>query len=134
MRLWIDECLSPTLVQAARRRYEATCNDYRGLLRAADTVLYAVVSAEEWVFVTNNHRDFRSLTARAGRHFGLVLLPQRFRSEQPPMLEGILDYIERCSANAGLHPAVWMVNRVVEYHDEDDSVSGAEWPPRASSS
>lgn len=55
MRLWIDECLSPTLVKAARRRYEATCNEYRGLLRATDAVLYEIISREGWVFVTNNH-------------------------------------------------------------------------------
>jgi predicted nuclease of predicted toxin-antitoxin system len=129
VRLWIDECLSPILAQAAQRRYEATCNDYRGLLRAADAVLYAVISREEWVFVTNNHRDFRSLTAQTGVHSGLVLLPQRCRSGQPPMLEGVLDYIDRGSANAGLPPAAWMVNRIVEYHDEDDSISDGEWPP-----
>lgn len=130
MRLWVDECLSPTLVQAARRRYEATCNEYRGLLRAADAVLYAAISLEEWVLVTNNNRDFRALTARAGVHSGLILLPQRSRSDQPRMLDGVLDYIDRFSADAGLSPAVWMMNRVVEYHDEDDSVSGSEWPPR----
>ncbi len=129
MRLWIDECLSPALVQAARRRYEATCNEYRGLLRAADAALYAVISPEEWVFVTNNNRDFRALTARVGLHSGLILLPQRVRSDQPRVLGDVLDYVDRLSADAGLPPAVWMVNRIVEYHDEDDSIGDGEWPP-----
>ncbi|MFI4977208.1 MAG: DUF5615 family PIN-like protein [Solirubrobacterales bacterium] len=59
MRLWIDECLSPTLVAVAQRRYEATCNEYRGLLHAKDPVLYAVISQEEWVLVTDDD-DFLS--------------------------------------------------------------------------
>lgn len=64
MRLWIDECLSPTLVAVARRRHEATCNEYRGLLQAKDPALYRVVSDEEWVLVTNNERHFRFLTVQ----------------------------------------------------------------------
>lgn len=56
MRLWIDECLTPTLVGVAQRRCEATCNEYRGLLNAQDEALYAVISQEEWVLVTNDDR------------------------------------------------------------------------------
>jgi hypothetical protein len=29
-------------------------------------------------------------------------------------------------------PAAWMTNRVVEYHDEDDTISAGEWPPSRS--
>jgi predicted nuclease of predicted toxin-antitoxin system len=129
VRLWIDECLSPTLVVVARRRYEATCNEYRRLLGAKDPALYAVILQEEWVFVTNNDDDFRALTERAGLHSGLILLPQRDRSEQPPMLEAVLDYIDLHIAKAGISTAAWMTNRVVEYHNEDDTVSADEWPP-----
>jgi predicted nuclease of predicted toxin-antitoxin system len=79
VRLWIDECLSPTLVGVAQRRYEATCNEYRGLLHAKDPVLYAMVSQEEWVFVTNNELDFRALTAHEGCRIGprFILLGSR---------------------------------------------------------
>jgi len=45
------------------------------------------------------------------------------------MLEAVLDHIDRHSAKAGMPPAAWMTNRVVEYHDEDDTVSADEWPP-----
>lgn len=128
MRLWIDECLSPTLVGVAQRRYEATCNEYRGLLHAKDPVLYAVVSQEEWVFVTNNERDFRALTARDGLHSGLILLPQRIAADQRLMLEAVLDRIGLTSAKADMLAAAWMTNRVVEYNDEDDTVSESEWP------
>jgi hypothetical protein len=129
VRLWIDECLSPTLVDVARRRYEATCNEFRGLLHAKDPVLYVPVSAEEWVFVTNDESDFLALTEREGLHSGLILLPQRLRADQPPMLEAVLDYIEMHSREAGISAAAWMTNRVVEYHDEDDTIGTGEWPP-----
>jgi hypothetical protein len=128
VRLWIDECLSPTLVGVAQRRHEATCNEYRGLLHAKDPALYAVISQEEWVLVTDDD-DFFALTMRAGLHSGLILLPQRARADQPPMLEAVLDYIDLHSAKADVPPAAWMTNRVVEYHDEDDTISADEWPP-----
>jgi predicted nuclease of predicted toxin-antitoxin system len=129
VRLWIDECLSPTLVAAARGRYETTCNEYRGLLHAKDPALYPVISAEEWVLVTNNEADFRALTQRGGLHSGLILLPQRTRADQTLMLEAVLDYIDLRCGEAAMPPAAWMTNRVVEYHDEDDTITAAEWPP-----
>ncbi|HYM54499.1 MAG TPA: DUF5615 family PIN-like protein [Solirubrobacteraceae bacterium] len=127
MRLWIDECLSPTLVGVAQRRHEATCNEYRGLLHVKDPALYAVISQEEWVLVTDDD-DFLALTMRAGLHSGLILLPQRARADQPPMLEAVLDYIDLYSAKTEVPAAAWMTNRVVEYHDEDDTISADEWP------
>jgi uncharacterized protein DUF5615 len=129
VRLWIDECLTPALVAVAQRRCEATCNEYRGLLNAKDLALYAVISQEEWVLVTNNDRDFRALTMRAGLHSGLIILPQRGRAGEPPMLQAVLDHIDLHSSKAGLPAEAWMTNRVVEYHDEDDTISADEWPP-----
>lgn len=113
MRLWVDECLSPALVQAAQRRCEATCNEHRGLLHVSDPILYKAISEEEWVLVTNNQSDFLTLAAQAGLHCGLILLPQRLRAEQPPMLDAVLDYIDRNSAKAGMAAAAWMTNRVI---------------------
>lgn len=132
MRLWIDECLSPTLDAVAQRRYEATCNAYRGLLHAKDRVLYTVISDEEWVLVTNDERHFRTLTAQDELHSGLILLPQRARADQPLMLEAVLEYIDLHCREAGRLPATWMTNRVVEYHDQDDITTAAEWPPSES--
>ncbi len=116
MKLWVDECLSPTPVAVAQRRYEATCNQYRRLLHAKDARLYAVISEEEWVLVTNDARDFRTLAGGQELHAGLIVLPQRLRADQARMLEAVLDHIERQSAAAGVPPAAWMTNRVVEYH------------------
>lgn len=130
MRLWIDECLSPTLVAVARRRYEGTCNEYRGLLHASDRALYAVISEEEWVLVTNNEADFLALTQSEALHSGLILIPQRVRTEQALMLEAVLDYIELHSSKAGMSPVVWMTNRVVEYDDQEDAITAGDWPRR----
>jgi predicted nuclease of predicted toxin-antitoxin system len=129
VRLWVDECLSPSLVGVAQQRYEATCNAHRGLLGAKDPALYEIVSKQDWVLVTNNERDFRVLTERGGLHCGLIVLPQRDHAEQPSILEAVLDYIDLHAAEADLSAAAWMTNRVVEYHDEDDSVTAEEWPP-----
>jgi hypothetical protein len=131
VKLWIDECLTPALVGVAQRRCEATCNEYRGLLNAQDEALYAVISQDEWVLVTNDD-DFLALAMRAGLHSGLIILPQRGRADEPPMLEAVLDHIDLHSAKAGMPPAAWMINRVVEYHDEDDTISADEWPPSPS--
>jgi len=128
VRLWIDECLSPALVEVAQRRWQATCNEHRGLLHAKDPALYKTVADEEWVFVTNNESDFLALTEREGLHCGLILLPQRLKADQPPMLETVLDYIELHSAQAGMPAAAWMTNRVVEYCDRDNTISTGEWP------
>jgi hypothetical protein len=86
VRLWIDECLSPALVDLAQRRYGATCNKYRGLLRVEDEALYPVISQEEWVLVTNDD-DFLALAMRAGLHPGLIILPQRTRPDQSPIAQ-----------------------------------------------
>ncbi len=102
MRLWVDECLSPTLVDVARRRYEATCNDYRGLLHAKDPVLDTVITAEECVLVTS--RVPRSDGA-GSLHSGLILLPQPTRVDQTLMLEAALDYIDLRCREAAMPPA-----------------------------
>ncbi|MFI4977207.1 MAG: hypothetical protein ACHQC8_00795 [Solirubrobacterales bacterium] len=48
------------------------------------------------------------------------------------MLAGVLDYIDLHSATAGTPAVAWMTNRVVEYHDKDDTISAGEWPPSRS--
>jgi predicted nuclease of predicted toxin-antitoxin system len=130
--LWIDECLSPKLVAVAQGRYEATCNAHRGMLHATDRALSAVLASERWVLVTNNEADFRALTRGEVTHPGLVVLPQRTRAEQATMLRLVLEFIESSSEAAGTSPAAWMTNKVVEYHDNSDTVTAHEWPPSRS--
>ena len=117
MKLWIDEDLTPRLVDPAHAHgYEATSNRDRGLLGATDAALYEVVVDGDYVFVTNNEQDFRRLCRAHDLHPGLIVLPERIRVEQVAMFERVLDYIEH-AARAGEAPGNWMVNRVVEVDD-----------------
>ena len=96
MKLWIDECLSPTLVERANQRgYWATCNRDRGLLGIRDEHLHKIVIEEEAVFATNNEADFAVLYRKVDLHTGLLILPQTdSRDGQWPLLDAALDYIE----------------------------------------
>lgn len=116
MKLWIDECLSPTLVAHANRRgYWATCNRDRDLLGAADRVLHELVIDEEAVFVTNNQADFIALCRQVDLHTGLLILPQaNTREELWPLLDAALDHIEGEARTAGEAPSEWMLNKRVE--------------------
>jgi len=122
VKFWIDECLTPTLVGCVNAHgYEATCTRDRGLLGMQDDELLTIAINEERVFVTNNHADFTGLCANAELHTGLVVLPQRPRDAQLPLLDNAIAHIERHAERAGETPADWMLNRVVEV----DEGSGA---------
>lgn len=116
MKLWIDECLSPTLVARANRRgYWSTCNRDRDLLGVADKNLHELVIDEEAVFVTNDEADFVALYQRVDLHTGLLILPQTDRREALwPLLDAALDYIEKQARAATETAAEWMLNKRVE--------------------
>ncbi len=116
MKLWIDECLSPTLAERANRRgYWATCNRDRDLLGVRDDALHEVVLEEEAVFTTNNEVDFVALYRHVDLHPGLLILPQaETREALWPLLEAALDYIERHAKTQGETAAEWMMNKRVE--------------------
>lgn len=129
MKLWIDECLSPTLVERANRRgCWATCNRDRDLLGASDSVLHEIVIGEEAVFVTNNESDFVALCQEVDLHTGLLILPQTDRrEEQWPLIDAALDYIEEKAKAAGEPTADWMLNRQVEV-DPEGAVKHGDLP------
>lgn len=116
MKLWIDECLSPTLVERANRRgYWATCNRDRDLLGVSDRALRERVLEEEAVFVTNDEADFVALYQRVDLHTGLLILPQVEKREALwPLFGAALDYIERQAKAEGETTAEWMLNKRVE--------------------
>jgi predicted nuclease of predicted toxin-antitoxin system len=116
VKLWIDECLSPTLVERANRRgYWATCNRDRDLLGVSDRVLHKRVLEEEAVFVTNDEADFVALYRRVDLHTGLLILPQAEKREALwPLLDAALDYIERQAKASAESAAEWMLNKRVE--------------------
>jgi len=119
VKLWIDECLSPTLVEQANRRgYWATCNRDRNLLGVRDQPLHKTVIDEEAVFVTNDEADFDALYRQVDLHTGLLILPQADRREGLwPLLDAAPDET----------PAEWMLNKRVEI-DLDSSIQHADLP------
>lgn len=119
MRVWIDECLTPTLVgQANARGYWAASNRDRDLLGALDENLHPIVIDEDCVFFTNNESDFVKLCKTVDLHTGLVTMPATdSREAQWPLFNAVLDYIERQAAAAGEAPAEWMVNKRVAVTD-----------------
>jgi hypothetical protein len=84
LRLLIDECLSPDLVDlaVAAGHVESTCLRDRGLLGTQDWTLMKHVLAEDFTLVTVNAQDFRGsgedapggLYATTDLHAGLVCL------------------------------------------------------------
>ena len=131
MKLWIDECLSPTLVGLAHDRgYEATCTRDRGQLGLPDDELIVLAVDQGFAFVTNNHADFRGLCASAELHAGLIVLPQGWRDDQRRWLDQAITHIERRAAESGEPPADWMLNRVVEVDPDSDVSTDAVLPDR----
>ena len=129
MKLWIDEDLTPRLVDPAHAHgYEATSNRDRRLLGATDAALYEIVVDGDYVFVTNNEQDFRRLYRTHDLHPGLIVLAERIRVEQVAMFERVLDYIEQHAARAGEAPGSWMVNRVVEVDEATEVCSDHPLP------
>jgi predicted nuclease of predicted toxin-antitoxin system len=116
VKLWIDECLTPTLVQRANAQgYWATCNRDRDLLGTSDAELHPLVIEEEAVFVTNNESDFVSLSRKVDLHTGLLILPQaEGREALWPLFATALDYIEEQARSVAESPADWMLNKRVE--------------------
>jgi len=131
VKLWIDECLSPTLVgQAHSRGCEATCTRDRDQLGLPDDELIALAVDGGFAFVTNNDADFRGLCASAELHAGLVVLPQGWRDDQRRWLDRAITHIERRAAESGEPPADWMLNRVVEVDPYSDVCTDAVLPDR----
>lgn len=95
MKLWIDEDLSPSLVEVAHRHgLDATCNRDRALLGRSDTEVLRHCIDEHRTLVTNNLGDFRRLCERLAVHPGLIVLPTPSREEQQQLLGIALAYIE----------------------------------------
>lgn len=129
MKLWIDECLSPTLVRRANRRgYWATCNRDRNLLGVSDKALHETVIDDEAVFVTNDEADFDVLYRQVDLHTGLLILPQtQGREALWLLLDAAIDYIEQQANREDETPAEWMLNKRVNVALEG-SIDHADLP------
>jgi predicted nuclease of predicted toxin-antitoxin system len=116
MKLWIDEDLSPSLVEVAHRHgLDAACNRDRGLLGGSDAEIMQRCIEEDRTLVTNNLGDFRRLCERQAVYPGLIVLPTPSREEQQQLLDVALAHIERQTKLSGAtDPGEFMINRVVE--------------------
>lgn len=116
MKLWIDEDLSPSLVDVAHRHgLDATCNRDRSLLGRSDAEISRHCIDEDRTLVTNNFGDFRQLCERQAVHPGLIVLPTPSREAQQQLLDIALAHIEQQTTLSGAADSgELMINRVVE--------------------
>jgi hypothetical protein len=115
----IEECLSPRLVGVAKRRGHDSFHVVR-INREGypDRDLAALIAERNYVFVTNNRRDFLRLYASMEIHNGLiVIVPNAGRAEQIRLFELALDAAERQES---------LVNLLIEVH-ADRTVEVRNW-------
>lgn len=76
MRFLIDECLSPELVALARARgfHESMHVTWLGIQSRKDWAIVRRAVDDDFILVTNNSVDFRSLYERESIHAGLICL------------------------------------------------------------
>lgn len=113
MRFLIDECLHTSLTEIANEAgYEGHHVVYRAWEGFEDYELRPIILREEFVFVTNNGRDFRELLAATDLHPGLiVIVPNDKPPVQRELFRAALDKIKSLSST---------LNRVVEVHSTKD--------------
>jgi len=112
VKFLVDECLHTSLTQVANNAgHEAHHVNWRGWSGFKDNQLREVILREEFVFVTNNARDFRKLMGEIELHAGLiVILPNVTPAGQREFFERALREVARLQD---------MINKVVEVdHDE----------------
>ena len=116
VKLWIDECLSPTLVERANLRgYWATCNRDRNLLGVRDGCLTRSSLTRKLSSSRTTRPISTCSTRQVDLHTGLLILPQAERREALwPLLDAALDYIEQQASGKDETPAEWMLNKRVE--------------------
>jgi predicted nuclease of predicted toxin-antitoxin system len=113
LRILVDECLHTSLTEVANEAgYEAHHVVYRGWAGLEDYELRSIILREEFVFITNNGRDFRDLMGATELHPGLVIIvPNEKPRIQRELFRVALERIKRLPT---------MVNRVVELYSAQD--------------
>ena len=96
MNFLIDECLHTSLVEVAIvRGHTGTHVTWRGWSGVQDWNLMAPILEEDFVFVTNNARDFRRLHGDVELHAGLVILiPNVPPPRQRQLFDAALDELD----------------------------------------
>ena len=108
MRLFIDECISPSL---SRHLNETGVHDAihprdRDRLREPDHVVFARAVAEDRIIVTENADDFRKLAAGVELHPGLIILPSVARPEAQRLMDLVIGHLVRMNPDRPQDPLV----------------------------
>lgn len=111
MKLFIDECLSPTLAKRLcdTGRYDAIHPRDYGRLGDLDHTVLRNCLDEDRTIVTENARDFRQLVGAEPLHPGLLVLPNVGKERSWELLTAALEAI----AGRG-EPRSVMVNTMVK--------------------
>ena len=119
MRFLIDECLHTSLTDVANKAgHEAHHVTRRGWSGFKDHQLREVIVREEFVFVTNNARDFRKLMGQLELHAGLiVIIPNGTPTMQRELFERALSEVTRLPD---------LINRIIEV--DVDGIRAYELP------
>jgi predicted nuclease of predicted toxin-antitoxin system len=119
-RFLIDECLSVQLVAVAKARdLEADFGPYIGKAGWQDWNLTRFALENDYIFVTNNRRDFLKAYAAQLIHNGLiVIVPNIDREGQKRLFGAVLDYL----ADLNETP----INTLIEVLD-DGSIHQRSW-------
>ena len=94
-RFLIDECLSFGLVAVAKERgFQADYVTYIGKSGWADWNLASYALENDYIFVTNNRRDFLKEYAKIDLHSGLIIIvPDTKRADQQRLFAKVLDVV-----------------------------------------
>ena len=112
MRLFLDECVSPsvaTALNAEGRHVVEHPRDFGGLGEPDHRVLARCID-RDMVLVTHNARDFRALLRTTDIHPGLVILPSVDRRRSEELLRAAIAYLSSLRAD----PMDTMVDHVLE--------------------
>ena len=121
MKFLIDECLHTSLVAEAQvHGHECFHVNWLGLSGETDWDLMPRIIAGDFIFVTNNARDFRKLYTKETLHAGLIIIvPQVFPAEQRELFRTVL---EELAGSDGL------INEVIEVFFEHDEAVIKRYP------
>ncbi|OAI29775.1 hypothetical protein A1351_23285 [Methylosinus sp. R-45379] len=112
MRLFIDECLSPSFaVELAHLGHDAIHPLHVGRRGQLDHTVKDLCIAEDRVIVTENIGDFRALLGREPIHPGLIALPQTSRARGWALIEASLVFLEA----RGGDPMDAMINHCLDF-------------------
>lgn len=112
MRLFIDDCLSPTFaLQLAELGHDATHPLHVGRRGQLDHTVRDACIAEDLVIVTENVGDFKALLGKEPIHPGLIAPPQTGRAQGWALVLAALAFLER----QGGDPMDSLVNHCLEF-------------------